>query len=151
MPSAAIGETKRDLDVLGGMAALHQDSIEDKVSKDLEFIDTTSSLVILTGHDATPVYTSFGRFAHKVYSFARYLVPRTDRPGLKAVTLEEYQRVKGHCLQPKSGCLELFAQKHFLSWHTKDGVESEAILVPPNILVRSNASTALRLYKVLHR
>ena len=44
MPSAAIGETKRDLDVLGGMAALHQDSIEDKVSKDLEFIDTTSSL-----------------------------------------------------------------------------------------------------------
>lgn len=136
----SVGDTRRGLEMLSSMTALALRAQDSEVKA--QYVPKGGNFISV-GFDATPVLVCLGRFAPKVCEFARYLVPRQDRPGWRAVSLDVFRTItalKAH-VQPQYGVVELFAQAVDMFWTTSTGCRQESYVRPPQVLQKSNGST----------
>ena len=135
------GDTKREFDLLVGMAEVHASTVKQAARARLHSVAKfEGGLVITSNHDATPRVASFGIHADRLVETARYLIRKVDAPGWRLVSLDEMRKVAGRGWQPKFGVLEFFAQEHSFHWE-EDGVYiNEKLIWSPLILKKNNVS-----------
>ena len=86
--AGAVGQTKRKLDLLMGVASLCNDALSE--ASQLSILKAASPIVIGVAHDATPRQVSFGTHAESICTHARYIVRKPDGIGWRTVGYEHF-------------------------------------------------------------
>ena len=139
----AVGQTRRKLDLLNGVASLCDDALSE--ASQLSILKAASPIVIGVAHDATPRQVSFGTHAESICTHARYIVRKPDGIGWRTVSYDHFLQLKGARMKPKFGVLEIFGQRHSIAFQDEDGLEvNQHIVTKPFVLMAGTASCIFR-------
>ena len=84
----AVGQTRRKLDLLIGVASLCEDALSE--ASQLSILKAASPIVIGVAHDATPRQVSFGAHAESICTHACYIVRKPNGIGWRTVGYDHF-------------------------------------------------------------